>query len=290
MASMIKMAVAVLDLPAREHCGDSESFAKAMANVEKVVAALKKHRIPNVYGFTIGEGITSQSHRIMDFWEKAGHRIANHSLTHVKFEGDAKPFFEREVKQTENILSRYRSFDPKWFSYAMAYEGDEGPESKKLREVLMKDYRILRPSIESPEGGFNRAFERCRKSDPAFSLSEFTGIYLDSTGKDLDYLNQLGKRIFGRQITHIYAYHLCEFTALILDEILSFYESRGAQWVSLEEASKDPLYNGEWYQTGPRSVLHAAAEKFRPGDGMATMEEMDRINPIVNRLSKMCVS
>lgn len=53
---------------------------------------------------------------------------------------------------------------------------------------------------------------------------------------------QFANRVFNRDIKHILLIHAAPFTALMLNDLLTAFENIKVQFISLEDAAKDPVY------------------------------------------------
>ena len=83
------------------------------------------------------------------------------------------------------------------------------------------------------------AYQKTRDANEKQRISD---DYVGFAEADVAYREKAAERIFGRPIAHILLVHANEVTADNLTRLIEMYRSRGYNFVSVEEALKDPAY------------------------------------------------
>ena len=69
--------------------------------------------------------------------------------------------------------------------------------------------------------------------------------YIQAARVFLVFDDSLARRMYGRRIPHVLLLHAGAFTALMLEELLSLYESAGVHFISLDQALRDDVYRAD---------------------------------------------
>jgi hypothetical protein len=74
----------------------------------------------------------------------------------------------------------------------------------------------------------------------------------------------MSQQLYGREISYVLLLHLGAFDARMLPRLLRMYRERGIEFVTLEDAEKDPFYRYDVNPKvlpGPDTLQGAMAEK-----------------------------
>lgn len=59
----------------------------------------------------------------------------------------------------------------------------------------------------------------------------------------LRWSDEAASRVWGRRIPHVLLLHVGAFDAVMIEALLDAYEEAGVEWVALDEALEDPVYD-----------------------------------------------
>ncbi|HEY8942930.1 MAG TPA: polysaccharide deacetylase family protein [Polyangiaceae bacterium] len=245
---VIEVAVTVDDLP--RHGADLPGVSRLSIH-ERMLAAFEKHRTPRVYGFVNAHSLEAhpEDEQALLAWVREGHLLANHTYAHVDGAQVSIKDFLLDVEKNEPVLNRLlpptRHEPRRWnlFRYPYLREGKDPEAQALLRAALTeRGYRIAQVTIDSHDWAFNAAYERCLARNDDAAIAGLEEHYLDHAVAELRWADGAARELVGRPIQHILLLHVGEFSARLLDRLLTAYEKNGVRFVSLQSALKDPIY------------------------------------------------
>jgi peptidoglycan/xylan/chitin deacetylase (PgdA/CDA1 family) len=129
------------------------------------------------------------------------------------------------------------------FRFPFLSEGNTLPKRDAVRKYLADNRYVIAPvTLDYQDWLWTPPYERCRAKRDASAVGALKTSYLKAAGNALSLARRSSQLAFGRGIPQILLVHLNAFTATQLDQVLTEYEARGAKWVTLGEALKDPAY------------------------------------------------
>jgi peptidoglycan/xylan/chitin deacetylase (PgdA/CDA1 family) len=99
-----------------------------------VLAILKKHRVPQVYGFINASKLegSADGAEALRLWVAAGERVGNHTYSHMDLHANSAEEFLRDVYRDEPALELLDSSDAgRWLRYPYLREGDTLEAARK---------------------------------------------------------------------------------------------------------------------------------------------------------------
>lgn len=214
--------------------------------VEDVLAVLKAHRVPPVYGFVNGgklEG-SDDAAEALKRWIAGGERVGNHSYSHMDLHKNTAEDFLRDVRLDEPVLELLDNAQTwRWLRYPYLREGDTLDKRRVVRAQLReRGYRIAQVTLDYEDYLWNSAYARCVAKDDKGAIARLRLSYLSTASQYLDADRQMAKLVFGREISHVLLLHLGAFSSTILPDVLDLLARKGFTLVTLEEAQTDPAY------------------------------------------------
>jgi hypothetical protein len=79
------------------------------------------------------------------------------------------------------------------------------------------------------------------KGDSA-AIQSLEAGYLKAAEQSIDSSREMAKALYGHDIPYVLLMHLGAFDARMLPRLLALYKQRGFEFVTLEQAEKDPFY------------------------------------------------
>lgn len=250
-----KVAITVDDLPVVWDI--KYSIEKQEEIFYNALAALKKHGVQMV-GFTIGNAIQDHHKVFLDQMIAEGHLIANHSATHPDFNETTPEDYWSNILKAERTISEWwvDSGDTnKYFRYPYLHRGDTVEKRDEVAEKLADSgYKIAPVSLLSRDWAYSSDYYNAwEKKDPE-GMVKVGKAYLqhikDITKRD----TKLAKEKFGRDINHILLLHMNLINGDYLDDVLTWYKENGWEFITLEEALQDPVYDLEEEYVGPYGI------------------------------------
>ncbi len=238
----IEMAITFDDLPA---AGPDVPGMSRLRIHREILAALRKHGVPQVYGFVNGKGAEHPDGRAaLEAWVAAGYPLGNHTYSHST--PKELPGYFADLHRNEPLLRELLpGSEARWkvFRYPELRQGDTGEAHDAIRAHLAAHgYRIAEVTVDFGDFAWNEPYARCLARGDQGSIEELKRSFLQSAQTFLAFDDSFARRLFGRRIPHILILHGGAFDALMLEDLLALYESAGVRWISFDDARRDPVY------------------------------------------------
>jgi peptidoglycan-N-acetylglucosamine deacetylase len=245
-AAAEKVAITFDDLPLN---GELPPNTTRTQLVGRVVALLKQHKVPTVYGFVNAkrfEGIQDGA-EALKLWVAAGELVGNHTYSHSDLNDESSQAFLSDVYGNEPVLELLsKGYDWRWFRYPFLHEGDTLDKRRSVRTGLReRGYRIAQVTLDYEDYLWNSPYARCLGKADTASVRWLRSTYLKLAAAYIDAGRQTARLVFGRDIHHVLLLHLGAFSDNILPDVLTLLQQKGFELVTLEEAEKDPAYESD---------------------------------------------
>ncbi len=240
----IKMAITVDDLP---NHGNLPPGVSRKDVTTKILSVLKKHKVPEVYGF-INAGRTDDNKEallIFKMWRSVGYPLGNHTFNHMGLYKNTVEDFTKNISFNESALKELNGdTDWKYFRYPYLQEGDTLEKRNTVRKYL-KDhkYQIAQVTVDFEDWSWNNPYARCKAKNDNTSIAWLQKTYLKNAEDMLDRAELSTKALFKKSIPHILLLHIGAFDAEMIDQLITIYKKKGVEFIPLSEAVKDDIYS-----------------------------------------------
>ncbi len=239
-----KVAITIDDLPT---AGALPAGVTWEGVATKMIAAFKKHKVPEVYAFINAGKVTStnDAFEVLRLWKSAGYPFANHTFLHEDIENTSVEEFQSAIQKNEPMLKRLsRTANWRYFRYPFLREGSTKEKRNSIRRFLKKrGYSIAQVTIDFEDWSWNSPYARCKDKSDTKTIGWLEKTYLQNATDMLDRAETLSKALFKREVSHILLIHIGGFDAEMLDSLLTAYEKKGVEFIPLSEAVLDPIYS-----------------------------------------------
>jgi peptidoglycan/xylan/chitin deacetylase (PgdA/CDA1 family) len=237
------VAITVDDLPV--HGPDYPGIDRVRI-ARDLLAAFKKHRVPQAYGFVNG---AKPDPGVLALWRAAGHPLGNHTWSHPDPNKTPLDAYLADIARNDMY--------GKVFRYPFLFEGDTAERRTQTAAWLREHgYTKADVSIDFDDWAWNPPWARCSEKRDEVALGELRHSYLDAALRLFERYRKLGRILAGREISHVLLLHIGAADADQMDALLSSYEAAGARWVTLEQAQADPIYAEDPGFVTPRGWTH----------------------------------
>jgi peptidoglycan-N-acetylglucosamine deacetylase len=211
---------------------------------ERLLNSLAKTR---AFLFAVGQAVDNEhGARILDLWSSAGHRIGNHTYSHIPLSGATRPEdFEAGILRTGQILRRHAGFR-EWFRFPALKEGNTREIRDRLRAFLaLHGYRNGAVTIDTSDWYYNQRLLDRIQAESSFDVNNYRQPYLQHIWDRAQYYDSLAREVLGRGVSHTLLIHYNLLNALFLGDLLAMFRSKRWEVVDAEEAFSDPVFNRE---------------------------------------------
>ena len=216
---------------------------------KKIVAAMQAAHLPPAYGFVNGVQTENEpaSTPVLKEWRDAGMPLGNHTWSHMNLNQKPLADWEADLVKNEPLLKQYMGAgDWRWIRFPYLAEGDTPEKRDGVRKFLGEHgYKIAAVTMGFADYLYNEPYARCVAKNDTAGIAQLEKAYLDAASADLDYTRALSKTVNGHDIPYVLLMHVGALDAQLLPRLIELYRAKGASFVSLEEAEKDPFYEND---------------------------------------------
>lgn len=278
----IKVAITLDDMPGggREVLGYSH-----VQMVKDIIAVLQAHRVTAPTGFVVGGMIETDPARFeaLEAWVEAGFLVGNHSYSHEHVVELGLPAFMSDITKNRTLvdaLEKRTGQAQSFFRFPYLEEGTTRQERRALWQLLERErYTLARVSIAFGDTDWAAVYLRCQERGDASSLLALDRSYVSQAVAYLRWSIDAADQVLDHAIPHILLLHVNVPTAKNLDVLLRAYEAMGVQFISIEEALREPAY-AAYYDVPQGDLLTQASTALRrphPPKPVALDGLLDRI-------------
>lgn len=189
----------------------------------------------------------SKNFELLNNWvQKEYITLGNHSFDHSRYSAIGIDSFTNDIVTGESItrqLAKKYKKPLKYFRFPYNDLGKDSIQHSEIKDFLQEKGYIITPfTIESSDWMYNTVYEYYL-SEKDFKKAKETGkAYLTKTLEYFDFFETLVKNDYQREINHIYLCHDNKLNADFLPQLIAELERKEYQFISLENALTDKVY------------------------------------------------
>lgn len=249
------------------------------ARHDRLIAALRAARVP-IVGFVneskleVAGEVRPERVAMLRDWREAGFELGNHTWGHVDLHAVGLAAFEQDILRGERQLRPLlaeRGAKPRWFRHPYLRAGRTPEDKAAISQFLAgHGYRVAPVTVDNGEWVWAFAYANVLNSQAdtparAETLRRLERGYVPYMLNKLDYYEAQSQQLLGYNLPHVWLLHANEINAATFVELVEATRRRGYDFVTLDEAMRDPAYgrpDGYTGRYGP-SWLHrwAMAER-----------------------------
>ncbi|MBJ2175869.1 polysaccharide deacetylase family protein [Aureibaculum sp. A20] len=213
---------------------------------QMILSHLDKENLKAVFFVTGKNKQDEKGQFLLNSWNTAGHRIANHSFTHPNFNSDEHTAqrFEKELKRTDSVISNL-SNSIKLFRFPYLKEGQNPLKVDSIRNILTKNhYANGYVTIDASDWYVNsRLLKRIKEVGiEKTDINQFKDFYVQHILERANYYETLSNELNGRNINHTLLLHHNLTSALFLDDLINKFKEEGWHIIDAEQAYQDSVF------------------------------------------------
>ncbi len=225
---------------------------------EQIIASCKRYNVPAI-GFVNEQKLfkPEEARRIaiLKSWVENGLEVGNHTFSHPSLNNTPLDDFKQEVLKGEIITRPLMSqFDMelKYFRHPFL---NTGPDilTKAAFEAFLDsvDYQVAPVTVESSDYIFNKVYLDAYRNGDSTQMKSVGEAYVSHTLRMFDFMDSVAHVTVGRQINHIFLCHANHLNATYIDQVYDGLVGKGYEFISMDEALEDPVYQSKDYYVGP---------------------------------------
>lgn len=242
-----QIAITIDDLPLN---GPRFELARLQTMTERLLSGIQRHHVP-VVGFVNESlvyvpGETDARIAVLRSWFEKGVELGNHTFAHVGFRDTSLAEYEDDFVRGETItksIMKARDRRPRFFRHPFLQMGPTKEQEQSFEAFIgARGYRIAPITIDIMDWMFRVAYVNARTQNDAATMKQIVTEYLRFAGAKIEFCERVAQELFGRPIKHILLLHANELNADNFDLLMKVFNDRGYQFISLDEALRDSVY------------------------------------------------
>jgi len=216
-----------------------------------MIEAFKAKGVPGVYGFVnaknMGANGDTEKDSVLKVWADSGFPLGNHTFSHIDLNAASVQEFENEIVANESVLQGLMGGrDWHWFRYPFLHEGDTLEKRHAVRKYLAEHgYKVAQVTLDFADYAWNNPYARCVAKQDTQGIEWLKSSYLSTAKEDIALDRKLSMMLLGRDIKYVLLLHIGALDSIMLPDLLHLFKKQGFDFISLEEAQKDPAYQSD---------------------------------------------
>jgi len=248
--------------------------------------AFAGHAVSGVYAFSNTAPIDDQRSlaRVFDHWTERGHFTGNHTHNHASLNWLTPKAYIDDIERTERLIAVWTAQAPVlYFRHCFDMWGDTLEKQEAVAAYLQRTgYAVAPISLWFYDAQFCVPYLRAMQCDDHEALSWLRKCFVETACKQLATQTAAARLMFGRDPAHIWLIHGTPIASDCIGEILDAFAARGVQFISLDEAMRDPMNQQQPLVT---PLFRNQVQKWAETKGVAIE---DTPPAILKRLDDVC--
>jgi peptidoglycan/xylan/chitin deacetylase (PgdA/CDA1 family) len=239
----VKMAITVDDLFLWPEVTHQNGFSPGSCSAS-LIRAFAANGVPDVYAFSATFALDNDPAltAVLDEWCAAGHHIAGHTHFHASLNWlDAKRYIE-DIDRSHELIEPWLAKAPsRYFRFAMDMLGDtRGKTDEVMTHLAQTGFMHAPISYWFYDTQFVFPYDRAVRRNSGEDVEWLRERFVETAVSCLRHQVAASERNLGRCPVHISLIHNSAIAADTYDRILEAYAEAGVEFVTLEEAMRDP--------------------------------------------------
>ena len=239
-------------------------------------------------------GDTVKNEKLLDEWAKREYiTLGNHTYSHLRYSNVKLDEFKRDIERGEYLTRQLANKYNKPLQYFRFPYNDLGIDSinqTKMDSLLTKlNYKIAPFTIESSDWMFNAVYEYHISNSNLTEAAKIGELYVSKTIDYIHFFDSVSLSIYGRNMNQIYLCHDNSINAKYLKEIIKKLELENYEFVSMEDAMKDPAYeqaNNYYKKWGISWIYRWIKDSTKRMDLMKKEPDISEVEKLYNTIVK----
>jgi len=250
LAAQRTVAITIDDLP---FVSRDRALATAQAGTARLLKALQEARVPAI-GFVNESKVHAAGERdaraaLLQQWIDAGMALGNHTFTHADFNQKTAQWFADDVLHGEVLWRPMMEKAGKrelWLRHPFLHTGgDAGKRADFEGFLASRGYRVAPVTLEHSDWWFASLYDRLMARGDTANAERVKAASLTYLDTMLDYHEWLARRLFGRDIAHVFLMHANTLNSLTMCDLLERFRRRSYRFVPIEAVMRDSAYQTE---------------------------------------------
>ncbi|HEX8526234.1 polysaccharide deacetylase family protein [Allosphingosinicella sp.] len=240
-----RIALSFDDVP--RHAG---AFFTPDERAAELIAALRRARVRQA-GFFVTTGNLQGPHGVggearIAAYVRAGHVIANHSLSHLWLSRTPVEDYVADIDRAEEWLRGRPGYRP-WFRFPFLDEGGrDAARRDAVRAALAeRGLRNAYVTIDNYDWHLDSIASQARRDGKAMDMDALRHLYVETLVDTAGFYDRIAVETLGRSPAHVLLLHETDLAALFVDDLVAGFRAAGWEIIAIDEAYRDPIAASE---------------------------------------------
>ncbi|MEP2669312.1 MAG: polysaccharide deacetylase family protein [Cyclobacteriaceae bacterium] len=192
------------------------------------------------------EFIDKNKQLLNDWVAKPYTTLGNHSYSHLRYSDVGTESFKADVVKGQvltNELAIKHNKSLQYFRFPFNDLGKDKAQHDQMAHVLDSLGYISTPfTVESSDWMYSYIYDYYLEQGDKDKAKKVGDQYISKTMEYFQFFDSLSMKLYGRSVSQIYLCHDNALNAKYLPKVLHQLKMKQYQFVSLEQAMKDPVY------------------------------------------------
>lgn len=281
-ASLARPAIAITidDLPWVGGLGPGDTRPDAM---ERLLAALRRHEVPAT-GFVVCERM-ADGQALLRRWLSAGMELGNHSITHAHLDAITLDQWSEEVCDCRRQLADFTGRPVRFFRYPFLQMGATAARRDSALAIVQGcGHEVAHVSVDTSEWVLLKPYVSALQDGDQNKAHAIRAAYVQHLLDAIDHYRALSSARAGRDIAQVLLLHANALAADCLDTLLTSIAERGWQFVPLDVALADSVYQRPDDYVGPIGL--SWLYRFAPAMDSAWAWDNEQVEMMSDRFAR----
>ena len=245
----VEVAITIDDLP---WVGTAPPGETELSGLERIAAVLRVHGAPAT-GFAICDRVGDGA--ALRLWAGWDFQLGNHGAAHRDLNRTPVADWLADVERCHTALQAQGSAYTARFRFPLLHQGADLAMREAARAGLEGlGLRAAPVTVDTSDWILARAYGRALERGDAPARAAIGHDLVRHVTDALEHADRVAQRKLGRRLPQVLLLHASALVADHLDALLLELRRRGARFVGLEEALRDPAYDRKDGYAGPRGL------------------------------------
>lgn len=246
----VRLAITIDDLP---WVGPLPGGDTANDALLRIAETLRKHQAPAT-GFVVCDRAASDE-RPLTTWAAQGFSLGNHSAAHRDLNRTPVEAWLADVERCDRYLDRFGTAKTRYFRFPLLHQGDtvetRDHVALGLRRLGLETAHV---TVDTSEWILTRAHAAALRTGDSALRRETGDELVRHVSAAVEHADRVARRKVGRGVPQILLLHANTLVEDHLDALLLALRARGVEFISLEQALADPVYEKPDAYAGPKGL------------------------------------
>ena len=242
-----EVAVTFDDLPGTRQ---PENLTHQKYVTENLLAKIKAAGVPTI-GFVnehriVRYGEVDERIELLKKWLDDGHELGNHTFSHIAINTNTFEEYTRDLIRGEPVttmLLAQRGMKLRYYRHTQLRTGPTDEYRLKLAKFLKeRGYTVAPVTIDNNEYIYTIIYSDAKKKGDKALQKRIVDSYVEYMEKIFEHFEKLSVEFLGREVKQTLLLHANEINADHFDKIAAMMKRRSYEFITLEDALKDPAY------------------------------------------------